>query len=164
MNSTSQPIRGINFLSHSGSAKLCSVGQDNKLIAWDCHTGQGTDIPLGSDSKVGCLLSEGSWLFVGLCNAVKVLNTVNLTGLLLDGPKGQVHALAIANQKIFAGTHDGTILAWKFNFATNTFDPVASLIGHMLPVISLVSEKDRLYSASMGHTIRVWDMRTFQCI
>lgn len=50
---------------------------------------------------------------------------------------------------------DGTILAWKFNSATNTFDPAASLTGHMLPVISLVSEKDRLYSASMDHTIRV---------
>jgi len=50
---------------------------------------------------------------------------------------------------------DGTILAWKFNPAANTFDPVTSLTGHMLPVVSLVSVKDKLYSASMDHTIRV---------
>lgn len=159
-----KPIRGVAFLSHSGSAKLHSAGQDNKLIAWDCHTGQGTNIPLGGDSEVGCLLGEGPWLFVGLRNAVKALNTANLTELLLDGPKGQVHALAIANQMIFAGTHDGTILAWKFNPAANTFDPVTSLTGHMLPVVSLVSVKDKLYSASMDHTIRVWDLETFRCI
>eukprot|EP00253_Pinus_taeda_P021228 PITA_21228 len=159
-----KPIRGIAFLSHLGSAKLYSVGRDNKLIAWDCHTGQGTNIPLGDDSGVGCLLSEGPWLFVGLRHAVKALNTVNLTELLLDSPNGQVHALAIADQMILAGTHDGTILAWKFNPTTNTFDLATSLTGHMLPVVSLVSRKDKLFSASMDHTIRVWDLETFQCI
>eukprot|EP00253_Pinus_taeda_P011727 PITA_11727 len=128
------------------------------------HDNKGTNIPLGDDSGVGCLLSEGPWLFVGLRHAVKALNTVNLTELLLDSPNGQVHALAIADQMILAGTHDGTILAWKFNPTTNTFDLATSLTGHMLPVVSLVSRKDKLFSASMDHTIRVWDLETFQCI
>lgn len=50
---------------------------------------------------------------------------------------------------------DGTILAWKYNPTTNTFDLATSLTGHMLPVVSLVSRKDKLFSASMDHTIRV---------
>ena len=50
---------------------------------------------------------------------------------------------------------DGTILAWKFNSAANTFEPATFLAGHTLPVVSLVSGADRLYSASMDHTIRV---------
>jgi len=50
---------------------------------------------------------------------------------------------------------NGTILAWKFNSAANTFEPAASLAGHTLPVVSLVSGADRLYSASMDHTITV---------
>jgi hypothetical protein len=46
------------------------------------------------------------------------------------------------------------VLAWKFSSATNTFEHPASLAGHMLPIVSLVSGADRLYSASMDHTIR----------
>jgi hypothetical protein len=50
---------------------------------------------------------------------------------------------------------DGSILAWKFNAATNCFEPAASLIGHTLGVVSLVVGANRLYSGSMDCTIRV---------
>jgi len=106
-----QPIRGIAFPSHSGTARLYSAGQDNKLIASDCQTRQGTYIPIDNVSEVGCLLNEGPWLFVGVPNAVRAWNTLSSTELYLDGPTGQVHVLAIADQMLFAGTQDGTVLA-----------------------------------------------------
>lgn len=159
-----KPIQGIAFSSDPAIGKLYSAGQENKLIAWDCHTGQGTDMPVDSVGEVGCLLSEGPWVFVGVPNAVKVCNALTSTGISLDGPRGQVHALTVVNQMLFAGTQDGTILAWKFNSASNTFEAAASLAGHTLPVLSLVSGANRLYSGSMDHTIRVWDLETFQCI
>lgn len=56
---------------------------------------------------------------------------------------------------LFAGTQDGTVLAWKFNSAANTFERASSLAEHTLPVVSLVSGASRLYFASMDHTIRV---------
>jgi len=158
-----KPIRGIAFPSHSGTGRLCSAGDDNKLIIWDCQTGQGTDMPLNGE-EIGCLLSEGPWLFAGLPNAVRAWNTLTLTELTLDGPRGQVHTLAVASGMLLAGTHDGSILAWKFNAASNTFEPAASLAGHTRRVVSLASGADRLYSGSMDHTIRVWDLETFQCI
>lgn len=153
-------IRGIAFPSDSG--KLYSGGQDKKVIVWDCQTGQGRDIPL--NDEVGCLMSEGPWIFVGLPNAVKAWNILTSTELSLVGPRGQVHALAVGNGMLFAGTHDGSILGWKFSPASNTFEPAASLVGHTQAVVSLVSGADRLYSGSMDKTIRVWDLGTFQCL
>lgn len=50
---------------------------------------------------------------------------------------------------------DGAILAWKFNVATNCFEPAASLKGHSLAVVSLVVGANRLYSGSMDNSIRV---------
>ena len=68
-----QPIQGIAFSSDPAIDKLYSAGQENKLIAWDYHTGQGTDIPLDFVGEVGCLVSEGPLVFVGVPNAVKVV-------------------------------------------------------------------------------------------
>lgn len=50
---------------------------------------------------------------------------------------------------------EGAILAWKFNAATNCFEPAASLKGHNLAVVSLVVGANRLYSGSMDNSIRV---------
>lgn len=55
----------------------------------------------------------------------------------------------------FSLVQDGTILAWKFNAATNCFEPAASLKGHNLGVVSLVVGANRLYSGSMDYSIRV---------
>ncbi|KAL6580417.1 hypothetical protein OROMI_008441 [Orobanche minor] len=65
---------------------------------------------------------------------------------------------------LFAGTQEGTILAWKFNVAANCFQPVASLKGHTLAVVTLVVIGNRMYSGSMDHSIRVWSLETLQCI
>lgn len=50
---------------------------------------------------------------------------------------------------------DGSILVWKFNVATNCFEPAASLKGHTLAVVSLIVGANRLYSGSMDNSIRV---------
>lgn len=50
---------------------------------------------------------------------------------------------------------DGSILIWKFNAATNCFEPVTSLTGHTKAVVSLVAGTNRLYSGSMDNSIKV---------
>lgn len=50
---------------------------------------------------------------------------------------------------------DGSILVWKFNAATNNFDPAVSLTGHKFAVLSLVVGANRLYSGSLDSSIRV---------
>jgi WD40 repeat protein len=110
------------------------------------------------------MLSEGPWIFVGLRNVIKAWNAQTATDLSLNGPVGQVYALVVGNDLLFAGTQDGNILAWKYNAVTNCFDPTASLTGHNLAVVSLVVGANRLYSGSMDKSIKVWSLETLQCI
>ncbi|XP_022888324.1 zinc finger CCCH domain-containing protein 63-like isoform X2 [Olea europaea var. sylvestris] len=119
---------------------------------------------LNLGGAVGCMLSEGPWLFVGLTNLVKAWNIETSLDLSLNGPVGQVYSLVVGNDLLFAGVQEGTILAWKFNVATNSFEPAASLKGHTLAVVTLVVGANRVYSGSMDHSIKVWDLETLRCL
>ncbi|CAL0333233.1 unnamed protein product [Lupinus luteus] len=154
-------VSGIAF--PSGSNKLYTGSTDETVRVWDCQSGQCTAV-INLGGEVGCMISEGPWVFVGIPNSVKAWNTENLMELSLSGPVGQVYALVVINDMLFAGTQDGSILIWKFNLATNCFEPAASLKGHSHGVVSLVVGANRLYSGSMDNTIRVWSLETLQCL
>ncbi|KAF8379402.1 hypothetical protein HHK36_028837 [Tetracentron sinense] len=147
----------------SGSDKMYSASKDESVRVWDCQSGQCAGV-INLGGEIGCMISEGPWVFVGIPNTVKAWNTQNVTELSLSGPVGQVYALVVGNEMLFAGTQDGSILAWKFNAEANCFQPAASLQGHTLAVVTLVVGANRLYSGSMDNTIRVWDLVTLQCI
>ncbi|XP_058085358.1 zinc finger CCCH domain-containing protein 48 [Magnolia sinica] len=147
----------------SGSDKLYTGSKDESVRVWDCQTGQCIGV-VNLGGEIGCLISEGPWIFVGLPSVVKAWHTQSNTELSLSGPVGQVYALVASNDMLFAGTQGGSILAWTFNAVGNCFEPAASLIGHGLAVMSLVVGAGKLYSSSMDHTIKVWDLGTLQCI
>ncbi|KAH9647291.1 zinc finger CCCH domain-containing protein 48 [Citrus sinensis] len=147
----------------SGSDKLYSGSKDETVRVWDCASGQCAGV-INLGGEVGCMISEGPWIFIGVTNFVKAWNTQTNTDLSLSGPVGQVYAMAVGNDLLFAGTQDGAILAWKFNVTTNCFEPAASLKGHSLAVVSLVVGANKLYSGSMDNSIRVWNLETLQCI
>ncbi|XP_031116148.1 zinc finger CCCH domain-containing protein 48-like isoform X1 [Ipomoea triloba] len=146
----------------SGSDKLYSGSTDKTVRVWDCQSGQCAGV-VNVSGEVGCMLSEGPWIFVGITNLVKAWNAQTAADLNLTGPVGQVYSIVVGNDMLFAGTEDG-ILAWKFNVATNCFEPAASLKGHSHHVVSLVVGGNRLYSGSMDNTIRVWSLETLQCL
>ncbi|XP_074570397.1 zinc finger CCCH domain-containing protein 48-like [Curcuma longa] len=144
------------------SDMLFSGGKDERLRIWDCHTGQLlASFKMGGG--VGSVISEGPWIFVGVPNSIKVWNTEIGTQTCLDGPNGQVHSLAVANGLLFAGIQDGSILAWKIDSENNSLEPTAALVGHKLAVTSFMVG-DMLYSASMDHTIKVWNLATLECV
>ncbi|KAK9292872.1 hypothetical protein L1049_020853 [Liquidambar formosana] len=147
----------------SGSDKLYTGSKDETVRIWDCQSGQCAHV-INLGGEVGCMISEGPWIFVGIPNVVKAWNIQTGMELGLSGPVGQVYALVVGNDLLFAGTQDGTILAWRFNAATNCFEPAASLKDHNLAVVALVVGANRLYSGSMDHSIRVWNLETLQCI
>lgn len=147
----------------SGSDKLYTGSKDKTVRVWDCQSGQCAGV-INLGGEVGCMLSEGPWVFVGVPNVVKAWNTQTALDLSLNGPVGQVYALVVGNDLLFAGTQDGTILAWRFNAAANCFDPAATLKGHTLAVVTLVVGANRLYSGSMDQSIRVWSLETLLCV
>ncbi|KAK9096499.1 hypothetical protein Sjap_021996 [Stephania japonica] len=146
------------------SDKLFSGSKDGTLCIWDCNTGKCGNV-FKTGAEIGCMISEGPWLFVGCPSVIKAMNCQTGADLILSGTFGKIHSLKVGNDMLFAGTQDGTILAWKYNDSSKSFELAASLRGHNLAVVSLfVGAGKMLYSASMDHTIRVWDLETLQCI
>ncbi|XP_010477476.1 PREDICTED: zinc finger CCCH domain-containing protein 59-like [Camelina sativa] len=163
-------IKGIAL--PQGSDKLFSVSSDDTLRIWDCHTGQCVHtINLQAEAKAaGSLISEDSWVFLGLRNAVKAFNVQSSKDLHLDGVVGgQVRAMTVANGMLFAGTSSGTISVWKANTTdsdvSDPFKYLTSLEGHHSgEVTCFVVGKQLLYSGSVDKTIKVWDLDTLQCV
>ncbi|XXG61980.1 hypothetical protein AAC387_Pa05g0446 [Persea americana] len=148
-----------------GSNKLFSASEDGIVRAWDCDTGKCAG-SLNLGGKIGCILCAGPWVFIGVSNAIKVFtcNPPNAVDLSLSGPVGQVYALDFVDGMLFAGIEDGTILSWKFN-AGNLFEQASRFSGHNLSVVTLVTRSyGKHYSGSTDHTIKVWDIRTSQCL
>ncbi|GMY10471.1 zinc finger CCCH domain-containing protein 48-like isoform X2 [Fagus crenata] len=69
--------------------------------------------------EVGSVCSEGPWVFVGMPNVVKVWNTESGAEYSLNGSIGQVNALTVVKDLLFAGIEDSVILAWKGTNETN---------------------------------------------
>nr|CAD1830351.1 unnamed protein product [Ananas comosus var. bracteatus] len=156
----SKAVTGITMV--SGFGKLFSGSNDKTVKIWDCWTGQCVQV-VTMEGEVGCIISEGQWVFVGLPNAVKAWNLQDSIDVTLEGPKGQVYALIVGNNTLFAGTQDGSIWAWKPNPDKCCFEPAATLRGHKKAVVSFIVGAHRLYSGSGDCTIRVWDFATLQC-
>ncbi|XP_072967962.1 zinc finger CCCH domain-containing protein 17-like [Typha angustifolia] len=148
----SQAVTGIAL--PSGSNMLFSGSKDKTVKVWDCGTGQCAQV-ITMEGEVGCLITEGPWVFVGIPNAVKAWNLQTGLDLSLEGPKGQVYALMIGNETLFAGAQDGSISAWKSNADGKSFELAVTLGGHLKPVVSLIVGAMKLYSGSMDGTIRI---------
>ncbi|MED6145328.1 hypothetical protein PIB30_024081 [Stylosanthes scabra] len=122
----------------AGSDKLYSGSTDGTIRTWDCHTGQCVNV-VNLGAEVISMISEGPWIFIGLRNAVKAWNVQAALEFTLYGPKGRVLAMVVGSETLFAGDEDGVISAWRG------------------------SSESMLYSGSMDHSIKVWDMDTLQC-
>ncbi|KAJ9705259.1 hypothetical protein PVL29_003358 [Vitis rotundifolia] len=139
----------------SGSEKLYTASRDGYIRVWDCYTGQ-CDGVVNLGGEIGSLISAGPWVFAGIKDVVKAWNIESCADLSLDGPVGQIYAMVVNNDMLFARAQNGTIHAWKANKETNAFEPATTLEGHNGAVVSLTVGGGRLYSGSMDNTIRVW--------
>ncbi|MED6186520.1 hypothetical protein PIB30_067444 [Stylosanthes scabra] len=119
------------------------------------------------DSQATTLISEGSWIFDGVKNAVKAWNIQTGAYITLDGPKGQVLSLNFGNGTLLAGAEDRVIYAWRGSSdpkAESPFKLVATLTSLTKPVVCLaIGCYKILYSGSMDHSIQVWDLDTLEC-
>ncbi|KAK9184793.1 hypothetical protein WN943_025144 [Citrus x changshan-huyou] len=130
--------------------------EDGTVRVWDCESGQCVKI-INNGAEIGCLICEGSWVFIGLPNAVKAwrVNTANNDcdeAFVLDGPIGQVNALVVYNDLLFAGSEDGAIRVWN----VEDLECVQTLCGgHSDAVMSLLFWDEYLFSCSLDKTIKI---------
>ncbi|XP_015584409.1 zinc finger CCCH domain-containing protein 48 isoform X2 [Ricinus communis] len=148
--------------------KLFSASSDGTVRIWDCHTGETARV-ISLGDEIGSLISEGPWTFVGLPNVIKAWNLQTGTDLSLDGhgPFGQVYAMAVAEDTLFAGAQDGSILVLRGSTESPIpFQLATSLIAHTGAVVCLIvgNGEKMLYSGSTDGTIRAWDVDTLQCV
>ncbi|XP_011092062.1 zinc finger CCCH domain-containing protein 48-like isoform X2 [Sesamum indicum] len=157
-----QAVTGISL--PSGSNRLYSCSKDKTIRAWDCHTGQCAGSVI-TDGEAGCLISEGSWLLVGLQTALKAWNLQHHAEFGFGLLAGLVCSMVLDDDKLFAGMEDGSILVWKLNLEALTLEAAEMLKGHQGAVTSLIVGSDnRLYSGSRDCTIRVWDRKNLHCL
>nr|CAN70547.1 hypothetical protein VITISV_009667 [Vitis vinifera] len=78
-------------------------------------------------------------------NINKAWNIKSCADLSLDGPVGQIYAMVVDHDMLFAGAENGTIYAWKPNKETNAFELATTLGGHNCAVVSLTVGGGRLY-------------------
>ncbi|GLT94889.1 hypothetical protein SLE2022_126030 [Rubroshorea leprosula] len=148
-----------------GSDKLYTASCDGTMRIWNCHTGECVAVwNLGGE--IGCLISEGTWVFASLPNLIKAWNVVDgkEEPICLKHSLGQVYAMVADADLLFSGTQEGSVLAWRSSFGANPFKLVAFLKGHSKVVLCLTTGTGRLYSGSMDHTVRVWDPKNFECL
>ncbi|XP_020969935.1 zinc finger CCCH domain-containing protein 48 isoform X1 [Arachis ipaensis] len=157
----------------AGSDKLYSGSTDGTIRTWDCHTGKCVNV-VNLGAEVISMISEGPWIFIGLRNAIKsdyvvvvIVKAWNVQAALeftLDGPKGRALSIVVGSETLFAGDEDGVISAWRGGSESiSPFKLVASLNGHTSDVVCLAVGGKMLYSGSMDHSIKVWDMDTLDC-
>ncbi|KAG8045930.1 hypothetical protein GUJ93_ZPchr0008g13381 [Zizania palustris] len=156
-----EPISGISL--PLGSDKLYSGSSDGSVRLWDCNSGKCVDV-IKMGGKIGCMITHGPWVFVGISKSVEACNSHTGMKFSLHGPSGLVCSMTLKDGMLFAGSGDGRIIAWKFPDEKSDFGPVAILSGHERPVISLSVSATRLYSGSLDKTIKVWDLKTLQCV
>ncbi|CAI0459311.1 unnamed protein product [Linum tenue] len=163
-----KPVSGIGL--PSGSDKLYTASSDGKVCAWDCHSGLISGAVNVSD-QIGCLISDEEWVFVGFPNGVKAWNFKSEVYYDLTGPSGQVNALEVGLDALYAGAEDGGISVWKGftdHQLANRFQHAIPLRGHASAVTclraSINGELHRLYSGSTDGMIKEWDLNTGECI
>lgn len=147
----------------SGSNKLYCSSKDKSLRVWDCNSGQCGAV-LDFDDECGTLVNEGPWIFAGLRDMIKAWNLNTQHELIIRGSGGQVNAITMFEDILFAGMEDGTVLSWKCTSETSFSGAPTSLEGHTKSVLSLIVGAKRLFSGSADHTIRVWDTESLECV
>ncbi|GMH32970.1 hypothetical protein BSKO_00804 [Bryopsis sp. KO-2023] len=164
-------ITSIAFDENSG--KMFTASEDSTVSVWSAESGQ-CEETVRFEGEVKVLLLAGGYLFVGvhkfnvapggMSGDVHFYNLAKNTENTLNAHVGPVVCLHAVKNLLFSGGEDKTIKAWKFNEATDSFDPAGSLGleqgGHSHSVQCLTSISNFLFSADRTGNIRVWNLDT----
>ena len=78
------------------------------MRVWNSQSSQCTGV-INLGGEVGCMISDGSRLFVGVPNVVKAWHTQNNTELSINEYIGQIYALVVGNDLLSTSAQDGAV-------------------------------------------------------
>ncbi|TPX35798.1 hypothetical protein SmJEL517_g01999 [Synchytrium microbalum] len=143
--------------------RMFSASQDKRIIEWNIQSGKQVKTYLGHTNSVYSVkaLSELNRMWSGSWDeTIREWNTV--TGdcvRVYSGHTGSVSTLCVLgapNFRLYSGSHDRSIREWDIN----TGQVVRQYIGHTnyLTSIFCLLPSNLMFSASLGTTMRVWDI------
>lgn len=161
------PVTSVRFF--AGGAKAATAGDDGVVILWDIDgensrvarrlTGHGHKVMALAIDPEGRRLASGGW--DGSVRLWRLGDGKLLRRIDVGVP---VNALAFSGggDSIVVGGHDPFIRV----FAVDTGMPRGKLEGHRMGItdLSVSAEGDRVLSASIDKTVRLWDLRSFALI
>ncbi len=138
------------------SLKAC-VSQFDRGIFCDLVTSKGTPIELRNVAPIKlktyhdikAIAANGERLYLGTKNGLKVYETVTYTEIETNWVKsseetGEFRSLAVYDNKICAGS--GRIAVWD----AYTFKEIGALRSHLGKVVSVVCQKNRIYTGMLS--------------
>ncbi|XP_057989036.1 zinc finger CCCH domain-containing protein 48-like [Hevea brasiliensis] len=125
-------------------------------------------------SGFGITTLESSWVFIGLPNLVRVwnLSSEGNKEFSLDGPIGQVYALAVYKDLLFAGTANGsmdnTVKVWDLETAVQANSKwsqgcgdVTSELGSVLTDMLDAKGKPIVFCSCNDNCVRLFELNSF---
>eukprot|EP00599_Poterioochromonas_sp_BG-1_P004844 CAMPEP_0173141580 /NCGR_PEP_ID=MMETSP1105-20130129/5586_1 /TAXON_ID=2985 /ORGANISM="Ochromonas sp., Strain BG-1" /LENGTH=299 /DNA_ID=CAMNT_0014054825 /DNA_START=398 /DNA_END=1294 /DNA_ORIENTATION=+ len=83
-------------------------------------------------------------------------------------PFGEIRSFALffheTAKVIVTGGGEGLVRAWKFDPATNKFELLSVFEGHVRAVTSVLLHDQYLWTGSLDHSIRVWEVASGRCL
>ena len=185
-------IMGLSLWPGAQGLKILTASKDGDVQMWDPTTWASSGT-IACGGEVHSIVVEENWLFVGFEAVAPELPGVPVgfvRGWNLTDPAHQhqfivdpasmpyshataVTALAATIQGgmpvVLSGSKDGSMRMWGVDQATQRFASQAELRGHVRGVTKLLLIPSTLHagamlSASLDHTIRMWDLTTQTCM
>lgn len=143
---------------------LYSAGKDGQVKVWSWDGNQlqqMSSVPL--DGECHSLLMYSGWLFAGMMNGVKAINSTSGTQWPMEHPGGAVAALCAHGTYVFTGGLNGTIRVWEPEATGASFKGLTELTGHTaairsLSICTVSTGTSYLVSASADGSVKIWDI------
>lgn len=116
--------------------RVCTAGQDGRLLVWAGSTSRHGTLALAQDNQVEfpaavtsvLFHAESKWLFCGMINGlIRAFRQDPPAESTMQGHNGAVTSMLVHQAILLSGSHDGTVRAWQFDAASAAFHCVATI-------------------------------------
>jgi len=127
--------------------RVCTGGKDGRLMVWmgqRSNTGSNTlvednEVDFGSGVTSLLFHAESKWLFCGLFNGdIRAFRQEPAAETRLTGHREPVTCMLVHESVLVSGSHDGSVRAWQYDTAGNSFQCVATIASPLGQVFKIL--------------------------